>query len=55
MNCQGASEASVPLYFVPEDNPEQCQWEPHPVLERVPHDDHSLLMGSGPLPLFGNG
>lgn len=41
MNCQGSFGASAMLYAVPEGDPKQCQWEPHPVSNAGSHNDHN--------------
>ena len=43
------------LYAVPECDPEQCQWKPHPVSGGEPQDDHNSPLGSDPLLFSDNG
>lgn len=37
--------------FSPEGNPEQCQWESHPIFDMESPDDHNLVPESNSLPL----
>ena len=40
---------------VPECDPEQCQWEPHPVSSGETQDDRNSPLGSDPLLFSDNG
>lgn len=45
MNCQGVFGASAMQYAVPDGDPKQCQWEPHPALKAESHNDHNSVPG----------
>lgn len=48
----GGGGASAMQYAVPDGDPKQCQWEPHPALKAESHNDHNSVPGFDLLLIF---